>query len=62
MIFKSCQEKFIQRLIPILRNRLWEINDTLNFAYKNKEEHLPYNAYKNLCNERQAIREVLYIN
>ena len=35
------------RLTQILKNRLWEINDTLNYAYKN------------LCNERQAIREVL---
>lgn len=47
------------RLTQILKNRLWEINDTLNFAYKSKEQHLPYKTYKNLCNERQAIREVL---
>ena len=47
------------RLTQILKDRLWEINDTLNFAYKSKEEHLPYRTYKNLCNERQAIREVL---
>ena len=50
------------RLTQILKNRLWEINDTLNYAYKNKEAHLPYKTYKNLCNERQAIREALYIN
>lgn len=47
------------RLTQILKNRLWEINDTLNMAYKSKEQHLPYKEYKNLCNERQAIREVL---
>lgn len=49
------------RLTQILKNRLWEINNTLNYAYKNKEAHLPYKAYKNLCNERQAIRDILLL-
>lgn len=46
-------------LTQALKNRLWEINDTLNFLYKSKEDRLPYKAYKNLCEERKAIREVL---
>ena len=47
------------KLTQILKDRLWEINDTLNYAHKNKEENLPYKVYKNLCNERQAIREII---
>ena len=47
------------RLCKELVDRLFEINRTINFAAKNKDYRLPYSEYKSLCNEREAIRQVL---
>ncbi len=42
-----------------LNDRLYEIYDTLNFAYANPEHRLPYKQYKALCAQRQEIRQAL---